>query len=163
MGNCLMAGQGQAPARQAARKAGLHDSVGAVTLSKMCGSGMRALMFAHDMLLPRLQVKQKKQKITFHPVCSVYKMGLMGKIEAVGRACADEVHIPALAGCCGMAGDRGFYYPELTKAATHIEAAEIKQQSFEGYYTSAQTCAINFSEAVGQHYKSMLHLLDEVS
>ena len=51
MGNCLMAGQGQAPARQAARKAGIADSVGAVTLSKMCGSGMRAIMFAHDMLV----------------------------------------------------------------------------------------------------------------
>ena len=50
MGNCLMAGQGQAPARQAMRQAGLPDSAGAVTLSKMCGSGMRAMMFAHDML-----------------------------------------------------------------------------------------------------------------
>ena len=51
IGNCLMAGQGQAPARQAVRRAGLPDSAGAVTLSKMCGSGMRAMMFAHDMLL----------------------------------------------------------------------------------------------------------------
>lgn len=50
MGNCLMAGQGQAPARQAMRLAGLPDSAGAVTLSKMCGSGMRAMMFGHDML-----------------------------------------------------------------------------------------------------------------
>jgi acetyl-CoA C-acetyltransferase len=50
MGCCLMAGQGQAPARQAVLGAGLPESVGAVTLSKMCGSGMRAMMFAHDML-----------------------------------------------------------------------------------------------------------------
>ena len=50
IGNCLMAGQGQAPARQAVLGAGLPQSVGAVTLSKMCGSGMRAAMFAHDML-----------------------------------------------------------------------------------------------------------------
>ena len=50
MGNCLMAGQGQAPARQATLAAGLPQSSGAVTLSKMCGSGMRAMMFAHDML-----------------------------------------------------------------------------------------------------------------
>ena len=50
MGNCLMAGQGQAPARQAMRRAGLPDSTGAVTLSKMCGSGMRAMMFACDAL-----------------------------------------------------------------------------------------------------------------
>ena len=46
-----MAGQGQAPARQAAFNAGLPISAGAVTLSKMCGSGMRAAMLAHDMLL----------------------------------------------------------------------------------------------------------------
>ena len=50
-GNCLMAGQGQAPARQAAFKGGLPISAGAVTLSKMCGSGMKAAMLAHDMLL----------------------------------------------------------------------------------------------------------------
>jgi len=50
MGNCLMAGQGQAPARPAAFKGGLPQSAGAVTLSKMCGSGMKAAMWAHDML-----------------------------------------------------------------------------------------------------------------
>ena len=50
-GNCLMAGQGQAPARQAALKGGLPLSTGAVTLSKMCGSGMKATMLAHDMLV----------------------------------------------------------------------------------------------------------------
>jgi acetyl-CoA C-acetyltransferase len=50
-GNCLMAGQGQAPARQAAFKGGLPISAGAVTLSKMCGSGMKAAMLAHDMLV----------------------------------------------------------------------------------------------------------------
>jgi len=50
-GNCLLAGQGQAPARQAAFKGRLPKSAGAVTLSKMCGSGMRAAMFAHDMLV----------------------------------------------------------------------------------------------------------------
>ena len=52
-GNVLPAGQGQAPARQAAHKAGLPRSCGAVTLNKVCGSGMRAAMFAHDMLLAR--------------------------------------------------------------------------------------------------------------
>ncbi|EGF31893.1 Acetyl-CoA C-acyltransferase [Oxalobacteraceae bacterium IMCC9480] len=50
-GNCLMAGQGQAPARQAAIKAGIPVSAGAVTLSKMCGSAMQATMFGVDSLL----------------------------------------------------------------------------------------------------------------
>jgi acetyl-CoA C-acetyltransferase len=49
-GNCLMAGQGQAPARQAAIKAGVPVSAGAVTLSKMCGSAMQAVRFACDSL-----------------------------------------------------------------------------------------------------------------
>ena len=48
MGCVLQAGQGQAPARQAARAAGIPDSVGATTVNKMCGSGMRAAMFGHD-------------------------------------------------------------------------------------------------------------------
>jgi acetyl-CoA C-acetyltransferase len=50
-GNCLMAGQGQAPARQACIKAGLPVSTGAVTLSKVCGSGMQATMFAYDSIV----------------------------------------------------------------------------------------------------------------
>ncbi|HPA91517.1 MAG TPA: acetyl-CoA C-acyltransferase [Quisquiliibacterium sp.] len=49
-GNCLMAGQGQAPARQATLAAGLPQSAGAVTLSKMCGSGLKTVMLAHDLL-----------------------------------------------------------------------------------------------------------------
>ena len=51
MGCCLPAGQGQAPARQALRKAGLDDATGAVTINKMCGSGMKAMMQAHDSLV----------------------------------------------------------------------------------------------------------------
>ncbi|HEV2608896.1 MAG TPA: acetyl-CoA C-acetyltransferase [Noviherbaspirillum sp.] len=50
-GNCLMAGQGQAPARQAAIKAGIPVSAGAVTMSKMCGSAMKAAMFGYDSLV----------------------------------------------------------------------------------------------------------------
>src|SRR5213082_173190 len=50
MGCVLPAGQGQAPARQAARAAGLPDATGATTVNKVCGSGMKAVMFGHDLL-----------------------------------------------------------------------------------------------------------------
>jgi acetyl-CoA C-acetyltransferase len=50
MGCVLPAGQGQAPARQASIGGGLPLSTGATTVNKMCGSGMKAAMFAHDML-----------------------------------------------------------------------------------------------------------------
>jgi acetyl-CoA C-acetyltransferase len=48
MGNVLPAGQGQAPARQAALQAGLPESTGCTTINKVCGSGMKAAMIAHD-------------------------------------------------------------------------------------------------------------------
>lgn len=51
MGNVLSAGQGQAPARQAALGAGIPQSVGCTTINKMCGSGLKAVMLAHDLLL----------------------------------------------------------------------------------------------------------------
>jgi len=50
MGNVLSAGQGQAPARQASFKAGLSESVPAVTLNKMCGSGLKSVIYAHDQI-----------------------------------------------------------------------------------------------------------------
>ena len=50
MGCVLPAGQGQAPARQASLGAGVPKSVGATTVNKMCGSGMKAAMMAHDAL-----------------------------------------------------------------------------------------------------------------
>ncbi len=49
-GCVLQAGIGQAPARQAAIKAGIPDSASATTINKMCGSGMKAVMLAHDLL-----------------------------------------------------------------------------------------------------------------
>ncbi|WP_058484568.1 thiolase family protein [Legionella spiritensis] len=49
-GCVLQAGIGQAPGRQAAIKAGIPDSAGATTINKMCGSGMKAVMLAHDLI-----------------------------------------------------------------------------------------------------------------
>ena len=82
-GNCLMAGQGQAPARQAALKGGLPLSAGAVTLSKMCGSGMKAAMLAHDMLIAgsaRVMVAGGMESMTNAPYLMLkgrggYRMG----------------------------------------------------------------------------------------
>ena len=51
MGNVLPAGQGQAPARQASLKAGVPLGAGCTTVNKMCGSAMKAAMFAHDLIV----------------------------------------------------------------------------------------------------------------
>jgi D-lactate dehydrogenase len=90
-------------------------------------------------------------------------MKLKGKLLQVAKVCADEVIVPEKAGCCGMAGDRGFFFPELTKGATQMEAEEIISSNCEGHYSTGRTCEIALTEATGKEYVSLLYLLDEVS
>ena len=119
--------------------------------------------FASDWLLPKLKVIEKKKSVVFHPVCTIYKMGLMSKLQAIGNACAEIADIPALSGCCGMAGDRGFYYPELTASATKNEVAEVSQKQYDGYYSSSKTCEMALNEVSGNNYQSVFYLLDSVT
>lgn len=119
--------------------------------------------FAAEKLLPQLKISKQKGSIVFHPVCSVHKMGSMNNLQIVGKACAIKFDMPVFAKCCGMAGDRGFYYPELTASATKIESDEVKQSKYDGYYSTSRTCEMALSEAVGEKYESILKLLDEVS
>lgn len=119
--------------------------------------------FAFDYILPKIKVLNKKKSIALHPVCSLEKMKLKGKLIEVAKACADEVIVPQHAGCCGMAGDRGFFFPELTNAATKMEADEIRGANCEGHYSTGRTCEMALTEATGKEYVSLLYLLDEVS
>lgn len=119
--------------------------------------------FAADTLLSRLPITNPKESIVFHPVCSVTKMGSLSKLQAIGKACAQKADIPVFAGCCGMAGDRGFYYPQLTAAATRLEVSEVSKQSYQGYYSTSRTCEMALSEASGKNYESILKLIVEVS
>ena len=83
LGNVLPAGMGQAPARQAVIKAGLPVSVGAITINKVCGSGLQALMFARREILvgdAQVLVAGGMESMTNSPYClpkarSGYRMG----------------------------------------------------------------------------------------
>ncbi|WP_162055129.1 FAD-binding and (Fe-S)-binding domain-containing protein [Pontibacter pamirensis] len=114
-----------------------------------------------DFLLPQAKALKKKGRVVLHPVCSLQKMGLEAKFVNIAKQLAQEVTVPVQAGCCGMAGDRGFLVPELTQSATFPEAQEVKQQIYDGYYSSARTCEMAMSEAVGNNYQSILYLLDD--
>ena len=116
--------------------------------------------FAHDVLLPRLTVRRKLRSVALHPVCSVTKMGLTGKLEAVARACSEKATVPLSAGCCGFAGDRGWLVPELTAAATRAEAAEAATGGYDGYFSSSRTCEVGMTRATGHVYRSFVFLLE---
>ncbi len=119
--------------------------------------------FVADSVIPQLNITKPKDKIVFHPVCSVTKMGSIGKLQAIGKACAVRADFPVFAGCCGMAGDRGFYYPDLTLFATKKEVNEVNQISYDGYYSSSRTCEMALSESSGKNYESVLKLVLETT
>jgi D-lactate dehydrogenase len=120
-----------------------------------------SVSYLHDVVLTRKFAVSAKGNIVLHPVCSLQKMGTQQKFLAVAKAFAGSVTVPLHAGCCGMAGDRGFLFPELTHSATHDEATEVMQSSYEGYYSSTKTCEMAMSDAVKANYESVLYLADE--
>ena len=126
-------------------------------------SCLDSVEFLHDRVLPRVAAaKPLDRRVVLHPVCSLEKMGTESKWLSLARRCASEVVVPASAGCCGMAGDRGFLVPELTSSATRSEAEEVKRGSYDGYYSSTRTCEMAMSEAVGRDYESIVYLVDDL-
>ena len=114
-----------------------------------------------EYLLPNAKILNKKDNVVLHSVCSLEKMGTENKFIKIAKQLSINVTVPIHSGCCGMAGDRGFLFPELTASATKPEADEVKKNSYDGYYSSSKTCEIAMAEAVGKNYESILCLLDE--
>jgi len=119
--------------------------------------------FVHDEILPGLTVRRRSRSVALHPVCSLIKMNLAGKLEGIARFCCDQVTLPVTAGCCGFAGDRGFLFPELTESATRREAAEVLAGQHEGFYSSSRTCEIGMTRATGHIYRSYVYLLEHAT
>ena len=119
--------------------------------------------FVHDKMLPTLKVNHPETSVALHPVCSVVKMGLGAKLEAIARKCSGEAFVPASVGCCAFAGDRGFMFPELTASATTSEAAEIKAHKHSGYYSSSRTCEVGMTRATGEVCRSYMYLLEKAT
>jgi D-lactate dehydrogenase len=117
--------------------------------------------FLYDKVMLTANVKHKKNRIVLHPVCSLEKMNTTHKFIHLAKHFAVEVLVPKNTGCCGMAGDRGFLFPEITAAATVPEANEVMAQEFEGHYSSTKTCEMAMSDAVKKNYESVLYLVDE--
>ncbi len=122
-----------------------------------------SMEFIHDRLLSNLKVNYPETSVALHPVCSVVKMGLTAKLEAIARKCSGEVFVPPSLGCCAFAGDRGFMFPELTASATTNEAAEIKAHKHDGCYSSSRTCEIGMTRSTGEIYRSYVYLLEKVT
>ena len=122
-----------------------------------------SIAWAHDWLLPKLNVERKLKAAVVHPSCSINHLKLANKLDALAVAMADEVVTPAAAGCCGFAGDRGFLHTELTRAATAEEAEEVRVRKFDAYLGSNRTCEIGLNLATGKDYESFVYILEELT
>jgi len=132
-----------------------------------------AVTFVRSDVLPALRAAgtdpastgTRTGRVVLHPTCSSVHLGVVGDLEAVARAVADDVVLPLDAGCCGFAGDRGMLHPELTAAATRAEAAEVALHArdhgaADAYASSNRTCEMGLSRATGQDYVHVVELLE---
>jgi D-lactate dehydrogenase len=122
-----------------------------------------SVVWAHDRLLPRLEIAAKVGSSTVHPTCATKHMGLTPRLRRLAAALAEDVHVAPSATCCGFAGDRGISQPELTAAATRPQAEELAGHDFDAHLSSNRTCEIGLSRATGANYESVVILLDRLT
>ena len=116
-----------------------------------------------DYALPRLKVTKPKKRVLLHPTCASKLLKLNTVMVDVAQKCAKQADVMSDAYCCGAAGDRGFIYPEVAKAATRDEKRQIGDTLYDGCYSLARTCEISMMAQIGRPYESILYLVDETT
>ncbi len=140
---------------------GVLDEANAERLGKL--EILDSVAWAHDRLLPWLEVAEKVGSATVHPTCASRHLGLAHRLESLAGALADDVYVAPSATCCGFAGDRGISPPELTEAATRPQASELAGRHFDARLSSNRTCEIGLERATGEPYESVLILLERLT
>jgi D-lactate dehydrogenase len=112
-------------------------------------------VFLHD----KLEFEQVKDDVAVHVPCSSKKMKVEGCFVSVAEKCAKNVHVTNIP-CCGMAGDRGMRYPELTGSS--LQNLDLPGCCSDGYSTS-RTCEMSLSNHSDIHFRSLLYLVDEAT
>ena len=115
--------------------------------------------FIHSFLLDALEFTKIPETIAVHVPCSSIKLGLREKFLAVAGACAETVVVPDRVGCCGVAGDRIFFFPELNESALSTLRNGLPGRCRSGY-SSSRACEIGLSLQSGLPYQSIAYLVD---
>jgi D-lactate dehydrogenase len=141
--------------------AGVLSEVNAERLAKL--EIVDSVSWAHDRLLPWLEVSEKVGSATVHPTCATRHMGLALRLRALVATLADDVYVAPSATCCAFAGDRGISHPELTESATRPQAEELEGRRFDARLSNNRTCEIGLARATGEPYESVLILLERLT
>lgn len=113
-------------------------------------------------ILPRLTVTQALPVVAVHHNCSAQRLKEQPATEAIARACATEIAVLSSVTCCGYAGDKGLFIPELNEHATRFARQDIPARCTLGVST-VSTCASGLSEQAGIPFVGLASLLEYVS
>jgi len=113
-------------------------------------------------ILPKLTIVRPIPAVAVHHNCSSQRMNEQSAIMAIAGACAKAVTPLETLSCCGFAGDKGLFAPELNQWATRFVKTEIPADCEVGVST-VSTCAAGLSERAGIPFVSLASLLEYVS
>jgi D-lactate dehydrogenase len=113
-------------------------------------------------VLPKLTITAPLPVVAVHHNCSAQRQKEQGAIEAVAKACATKIAVLSSVTCCGYAGDKGLFAPELNQWATRFVKNDIPEACTLGVST-VSTCATGLSEYSGVPFVSLVSLLERVS
>ena len=151
-----------------------NETVPIVCDSSSCTEGLKTSMRAQEQimniteyvarnLLDKLEIKRKIESITLHPTCSDYRSGSIKSLMVIADRISENVVLPQDWSCCGFAGDRGLFHPELTASATKKEAESVGQNPTVAYASTNRTCEIALTRATHRNYRHILEILAEAT
>ena len=117
--------------------------------------------FISEFVLPSLTLSKLKTPVALHISCSATQLGQTEKLKQLLAACTEQIVIPEGISCCGFAGDKGFFMPELNASALSGLAEQVSECS-QGV-SSSRTCEIGLSRHSGIEYQHLLYLLERQS
>jgi D-lactate dehydrogenase len=118
--------------------------------------------FLFEHVLPRLTITQRLQSVAVHHNCSAQRLFEQPMTEAIAAACADKVAVLSSITCCGYAGDKGLFLPELNEHATRRVGNDVPEGCELGVST-VSTCASGLTERAGVPFVSLASLLEWAS
>ncbi len=117
-------------------------------------------LLAH--VLPKLTIVKKVPAVAVHHNCSAQRLKEQAAINALAAAIADKVVVLDAISCCGFAGDKGLFLPELNEHATRFGKAQIPPDCRMGIST-VSTCATGLSDRMDIPFFSIASVLEMVS
>ncbi len=118
--------------------------------------------FLLSQVLPRLTITRKLPVVAVHHNCSAQRLAEQPMTETIAKACADQIAVLSSVTCCGYAGDKGLFFPELNKHATRFVKQDIPAGCTLGVST-VSTCASGLSEHAGVPFVGLASLLEWAS